>query len=90
MKKDITELVAKCSNCQQVKVGNQRPRGFPQTIELLEWKWEMINMYFITVFQRSRTQHDSIWVIVDKIKKSAHFLAVKTTYLAKDYANIYL
>ncbi|WMV40704.1 hypothetical protein MTR67_034089 [Solanum verrucosum] len=44
MKKDIAEFVAKCPNCQQLKVEHQRPGGLAQNIELLEWKWEMINM----------------------------------------------
>ncbi|KAH0757858.1 hypothetical protein KY290_021351 [Solanum tuberosum] len=61
MKKDIAEFVAKCPNCQQVKVKHQRPGGLAQRIELLEWKWEMINMDFITGLPRSRRQHDSIW-----------------------------
>ena len=73
MKRDIAEFVTKCSNCQQVKVEYQRHGGLAQNIEFLEWKWEMINMDFITVYPRSRRQHDSIWVIVDRMTKSAHF-----------------
>ena len=53
MKKDTAEFVAKCFNCQQVKVEHQRPRGLDQRIELLELKWEMINMEFITGLLRS-------------------------------------
>ncbi|KAH0781055.1 hypothetical protein KY290_000653 [Solanum tuberosum] len=68
MKNDIAEFVAKCPNCQQVKVEHQRPDGLP----------------------RSRRQHDSIWVIVDRMTKSAHFLSVKTTHSAEDYAKLYL
>ena len=47
-------------------------------------------MDFITVLPKSRSQHDSIWVIVDRMTKSAHFLLVKTTYSGKDYAKLYL
>jgi len=90
MKKGITEFVAKCPNCQQVKVEHQRPGGLAQRIELPEWKWEMINMDFITGLPRSRRQHDSIWVIVDRMTKSAHFLPVKTTHSAEDYAKLYI
>ena len=53
MKKDIAEFVVKCSNCQQVKVKHQRPGGLAQTIELPNYKWEMINMDFITCLPRS-------------------------------------
>ncbi|KAH0669267.1 hypothetical protein KY285_023426 [Solanum tuberosum] len=90
IKKDIAEFVAKCSNCQQVKVEHQRPGGLAQNIELPEWKWEMINMDFITCLPRSRRQHDSIWVIVDRMTESTHFLPVKTTHLAEDYAKLYI
>ncbi|KAH0694961.1 hypothetical protein KY285_022058 [Solanum tuberosum] len=90
MKKGIAEFVAKCPNCQQVKVEHQRPGGLAQRIELPGWKWEMINMDFITGLPRSRRQHDSIWVIVDRMTKSAHFLPVKTTNTAEDYAKLYV
>ena len=51
--KDIVEFFAKCPNCQQVKVEHQRTEGLAQNIELPEWKWEIINMYFITGFPRT-------------------------------------
>ncbi|KAH0691243.1 hypothetical protein KY285_018431 [Solanum tuberosum] len=54
MKKGIAEFVAKCPNCQQVKVEHQRPGGLAQNIELPEWKWEMINMDFITDYPFNR------------------------------------
>jgi len=57
---------------------------------LPEWKWKMINMDFITGLPRSRRQHDSIWVIVYWITKSANFLPVKTTNSVEDYAILYI
>uniref|UniRef100_A0A1S4ADW9 Integrase zinc-binding domain-containing protein n=1 Tax=Nicotiana tabacum TaxID=4097 RepID=A0A1S4ADW9_TOBAC len=53
IKKDITEMVAQCPNCQQVKAEHQRPGGLTQCIELPLWKWDMINMDFITGFPRT-------------------------------------
>ena len=53
-------------------------------------KWDVINMDFITGLPRTRRQHDSIWVIVDRMTKSSRFSAVKTTYMAEDYAKLYL
>ncbi|WMV19777.1 hypothetical protein MTR67_013162 [Solanum verrucosum] len=50
----------------------------------------MISMDFITGLPRFRRQHDSIWVIVDRMTKSAHFLPVKTTHSAEDYAKLYI
>jgi len=78
--------VAKCPNCQQVKVEHQKPRGMTQEIDIPTWKWEVINMDFITGLPCSCRQHDSIWVIVDRVIKSARFLVVKPRELVEDYA----
>ena len=72
------------SKFQKVRIG-----VLAQNIELLEWKWEMINMDIITGLPRSRMQHDFIWVIVDIMTKSSHFLLVNTTYSIEDYAKMY-
>ncbi|WMV07994.1 hypothetical protein MTR67_001379 [Solanum verrucosum] len=78
MKRYIADFVAKCPNIQQVKVEHQKPCGLVQNIAILEWKLEMINMNFINGLPRSRRQHDSIWMILDQMTKSAHFLPIKT------------
>ena len=90
MKRDIEEFVSKCPNCQQVKVEHQKLGGMTEEIDIPTWKWGVINMDFITRLPRTRIQHDSIWVIVDKMTKSFRFLAVKTTYSAEDYAKLFL
>ncbi|WMV37061.1 hypothetical protein MTR67_030446 [Solanum verrucosum] len=90
MKKCSAEFVVKCPNCQQVKVEHQSPGGTEHNIEIPEWKWEMINMDFITGLSRSRRHYDSIWVIVDRITKSAHFSPVKNTYASEVYARLYI
>nr|XP_033508034.1 uncharacterized protein LOC117273051 [Nicotiana tomentosiformis] len=83
MKKQIANRVAKCLNCQKVKAKHQRPGGLAKDIEIPQWKWEIINMDFVVGLPRTYRKHDSIWVIVDRVTKSAHFLPVKTTYSAK-------
>ena len=60
-----------------------------QEIDISTWKWDVINTDFITGLPRTRRQRDSIWVIVDRMTKSSHFLAVKTTDSAEDYAKFY-
>ena len=74
MKMDIDEFVAKCPNCQKVKVKHQRLGALAHNIELLKGIWEMIIMNFIIGLTRYQRHHDSIWVIVYKMTKLAHFL----------------
>ncbi|CAN4090624.1 unnamed protein product [Withania somnifera] len=59
-------------------------------IEIPTWKWDMINMDFIAGSPCSFRKFDSIWVIVDRLTKSAHFLPVKTNYTAEEYARLYI
>ncbi|WMV46414.1 hypothetical protein MTR67_039799 [Solanum verrucosum] len=82
--------MARCSNCQQVKAEHQGPGGLTQDIDIPTWEWEDVNMDFVVGLPRTRRQHDSIWVIVDRLTKSAHFLPVKVSYSAEDYAKLYI
>ena len=88
MKRDIAYFVSKCITCQQVKVEHQKPEGMTQEIDIPTWNWDVINMDFIAGLPRIHRQHDSIRVIVDRMTKSSHFLVVKTTYFAEDYAKL--
>ena len=61
-----------------------------QPLEIPEWKWEEVTMDFVLGLPRSSEGYDSIWVVVDRITKSAHFLLVKTTDPVKKLAKLYL
>ena len=90
MKREIPEFVAKCLVCQQVKAEHQKPAELLQSLPIPEWKWEHITMDFVTGLPRSPKGHGSIWVIVYRLTKSAHFLPVKTTYTVDKYARMYV
>nr|GEX20021.1 putative reverse transcriptase domain-containing protein [Tanacetum cinerariifolium] len=77
MKNDIAMYVSKCLTCSKVKEKHQKPSRLLQQPEIPKWKWENITMDFITRLSRTSSGHDSIWVIVDRLTKSAHFLAVR-------------
>ncbi|GKB59891.1 putative reverse transcriptase domain-containing protein [Tanacetum coccineum] len=79
MKADIATYVSKCLTCAKVKAEHQRPSGLLQQPEILEWKWEHITMDFVMGLPRTFGGYDSIWVIVDRLTKSAHFLPMKKT-----------
>ncbi|XP_019251385.1 PREDICTED: uncharacterized protein LOC109230330 [Nicotiana attenuata] len=80
MKEDVANFFSSCLTCQQVKAEHQRPARLLQQIEIPGWKWERITMDFVTGLPQTLRGYDSVWVIVDRLKKSTHFLPVKTTY----------
>ena len=61
-----------------------------QPLKVPEWKWEEIDMDFIIGLPHTRDGYDSIWVIVDRLTKVAHFIPVKTTYLGAQLAELYM
>ncbi|KAL0383100.1 UNVERIFIED_CONTAM: Transposon Ty3-G Gag-Pol polyprotein [Sesamum calycinum] len=81
MKKDVAEFVAKCMTCQQVKAEHQAPAGKLRPLSIPEWKWEKITMDFVIGLPRTLRKHDAIWVIVDRLTKSAHFLPIRLEIL---------
>jgi hypothetical protein len=90
MKRDISEYVAICDTCQWVKAEHQRPAGLLQPMMISEWKWEEVGMDFIVGLPRTQRGYDSIWVVVDRLTKVAHFIPVKTTYTGAKLAEIYM
>jgi IS30 family transposase len=90
MKRDIAEYVSLCDTCQRVKVEHQRPIRLLQPLKILEWKWEEIGMDFIVGLPRTQAGYDSIWVIVDRSTKVAHFIPVKTTYSGAKLVELYM
>ncbi|GJW57485.1 putative reverse transcriptase domain-containing protein [Tanacetum coccineum] len=90
MKRDIAIYVSKCLTCANVKAEHQRPSGSLQQPEIPEWKWDKITMDLITKLPMSGSRHDAIWVIVDKLTKSAHFLAIHEDFNTEKLARLYI
>ncbi|GKB66292.1 putative reverse transcriptase domain-containing protein [Tanacetum coccineum] len=90
MKKDIAMYVSKCLTCLKVKAEHQRPSDLLQQPEIPEWKWEGITMDFMTKFPRTSSGHDTIWVIVDRLTKFAHFQPMREDYKMDRLARLYL
>jgi len=78
IKRDVAEFVSVCLTCQKAKVEHLRPGGILLPLEIPVWKWDSIAMDFVTHLPRTFRGHDTIWVIVDRLTKSAHFLAMNT------------
>nr|GEU47604.1 putative reverse transcriptase domain-containing protein [Tanacetum cinerariifolium] len=90
MKKDIAMYVSKCLTCSKVKEEHQKPSGLLQQPEILECKWENITIDFITKLPRTRSGHDLIRVIVDRLTKYAHFLAVREDFKIQKLVILYI
>ncbi|KAL0434130.1 UNVERIFIED_CONTAM: Transposon Tf2-11 polyprotein [Sesamum latifolium] len=90
MKKDVAEFVAKCMTCQQVKAEHQAPAGKLRPLSIPEWKWEKITMDFVVGLPRTLRKHDAIWVIVDRLTKSAHFLPIRQGDSLDKLAELYV
>jgi hypothetical protein len=90
LKRDVASHVALCDVCQRVKVAYQRPAGLLHLLKIPERKWEEIGMDFIVGLPRTSAGYDSIWVIMDRLTKLAHFIPVKTTYSGARLAELYM
>jgi hypothetical protein len=90
LKRDVAEYVALCDTCQRVKAKHQRPAGLLQPMQIPKWKWEEVGMDFIVELPHTQRGFDSIWVIVDRLTKVAHFIPVRTTYSSAKLVELYL
>jgi hypothetical protein len=86
----VATHVAMCYVCQRVKAEHQRPAGLLHPLKIPEWKWEEIGMDFITGLPCTPKGYDSIWVIMDRLTKVAHFIPVKTNYKGSQLAELYM
>ncbi|GJV50734.1 putative reverse transcriptase domain-containing protein [Tanacetum coccineum] len=90
MKKDIVEYVRKCLTCLKVMAEYQRPFGLLQQPGILVWKYEGITIDFVTKLTRTSSGHDTIWVIMDRLTKYAHFLPMLKDYKMERLDRLYL
>ncbi|WMV33307.1 hypothetical protein MTR67_026692 [Solanum verrucosum] len=78
------------SKLPKVKYEHQRPTGLLQRMPILEWKWEMIAMDFVVGLPMNLGKFDSIWVVIDRLTKSTHFIPVRIYYNAEQLAKVYV
>ncbi|GKF21888.1 reverse transcriptase domain-containing protein [Tanacetum coccineum] len=90
MKAIIAEYVDKCLKCSRVKVECQKPSGLLVQPEIPLWKWERITMDFVTKLPKTSIGHDTIWVIVYRLTKSAHFILIRATDSMKTLTRLYI
>nr|GEY48182.1 putative reverse transcriptase domain-containing protein [Tanacetum cinerariifolium] len=90
MKADIAMYVSKCLTCTKVKAEHQKPSGLLQEPKILVWKWERITIDLVSGLLRTPSGSNTIWVIVDRMTKSAHFLPMKKMDSLEKHTRLYL
>nr|GEV01504.1 putative reverse transcriptase domain-containing protein [Tanacetum cinerariifolium] len=90
MKADISTYVSMCLTCLRVKAKHQKPSGLLVQPEIPQWKWDNITMDFVTKLPRTSSGYDTIWVIVDRLTKSAQFLLMREDDSMDKLTKLYL
>ncbi|GKA49454.1 putative reverse transcriptase domain-containing protein, partial [Tanacetum coccineum] len=90
MKANIATYVSKCLMCARVKDEHQRPSGLLVQPKIPQWKWDNITIDFVTKLPKSTQGHDTIWVIVDRLMKSAIFIPIRENDPMEKLARMYL
>ena len=80
MNKETTKCIPQCLDCQGMKVEHKHSTGLLHLSPVLEWKWDVVAIDFITKFPRAQKKHDSIMVVVDKLTNSTHLVVVQSTF----------
>ena len=90
MKKDVADFVSRCLVCQQVKVEHQKPLETLHPLSILEWKREHITMDSVIGLPRTQAGYDAIWIIMDRLTKSTHFLVIRNNFSLDKQDKLYI
>jgi hypothetical protein len=90
MKCETTHYMSECDTCQKVKADYMKPGVLFQPFSILDWKWDDRSIDFIVGLSLTAHKFDLIWVIMDRLTKSTHFIPVNTNYNVQKYAEIYI
>jgi len=86
----VAQFVYACLICQKSKYEHQKPVGLLTPLDVPEWKWDSISMDFVTSFPNTPKGHYAIWIIVDRLMKSAHFIPINISFPVSQLAEIYI
>ncbi|XP_019198272.1 PREDICTED: uncharacterized protein LOC109192134 [Ipomoea nil] len=90
MKKEIADFVSRCLNCQKVKAERCKSKGLVQPLEIPQGKWDSISMDFVGGLPMTHSGKDKIWVIVDRLTKTARLIAMKETWSMTQLTKAYV
>ena len=90
IKRDIAKFISRCLVCQQVKAKHRKPLETLQPLPIPKQKWEHITMDFVVGLPCTRIGYNVIWVIMDRLTKSAHFLVIHNNFSLDRLARLYI
>nr|GEU89819.1 putative reverse transcriptase domain-containing protein [Tanacetum cinerariifolium] len=90
MKAIIAEYVGKCLTCSRIKPECQKPSGLLVQPKIPIWKWEKITMDFVIKLPKTSNGHDTLWVVVDRLTKSTHFIPTRETDSMETLTRLYI
>jgi hypothetical protein len=90
MKHETARYMSECSTCRKVKADYMKPGVLLQSLSVPDWKWDDISMNFMVGLPMTSHKFDSIWVIVDRLTKSAHFVPDHTKCRVQKYVEMYI
>jgi hypothetical protein len=90
MNHEAARYVSECDTHRKVNADYMKPGGLLQPLSIPKWKWDDISMDFIMGLPTTARKFDSIWLIVDRLSKSAHFIPVNTNNMVQKCAEVYI
>ncbi|KAL0552396.1 hypothetical protein IC582_011505 [Cucumis melo] len=90
MNREVADFISRCLVWQQVKAPKEKPAGLLQPLSVPKWKWESVSMDFIIGLPRTLKGYTIIWVVVDRLMKSGHFVLGKSTYITNKWGQLYM
>ena len=90
IKKHVATFVSQCLTCQQIKAEHQRPSDLLQPLQIPQWKWEHITMDFVVGLPKTQAGFDGVWVIVDRLTKTSHFLPFNSKWSVSRLTELFI
>jgi len=90
MKQEVADYVARYLTCHRVKIEHQQPARLLQPLDIPEWKWDSLSIDFVVGLLLTQQKNNAIWVIVDRLMKTTHFIAMRNTWTLDQLARAYL